>query len=307
MRFTKALGAAAALCLLLAACLLGGCAALLERSYSAAEPYVDRYWDSGAEDTLRAESYQDLVNSLLLLIEERAEEGIIRCYGDVGEYREAAAAREEVRKETTLGAYLLRDLRISYESGANYSTVTCYMTYREDAEDVENMMTLSDSQSLVDLLRLAVREEHERLTARFSYDMPRQDVTAACGGSCAGRRRRPSRRWRRRPPRTRPPRTRRSRSRRRPLARRRARPRRRRLRKVRRPPGRGRTRTRPRCRRRRRSPCTRPAPGPSGSTRTRRRRSWWRCCWRRRRRREAAPGNQTKMQKNFYEKKRKFS
>ena len=40
-------------------------------------------------------------------------------------------------------------------------------------------MTLSDSQSLVDLLRLAVREEHERLTARFSYDMPRQDVTAA--------------------------------------------------------------------------------------------------------------------------------
>ena len=45
-----------AACLLLAVCLLGGCAALLERSYSAAEPYVDRYWDSGAEDTLRAES-----------------------------------------------------------------------------------------------------------------------------------------------------------------------------------------------------------------------------------------------------------
>ena len=112
-----------AACLLLAVLLLGGCAALLERSYSAAEPYVDRYWDSGAEDTLRAESYQDLVNSLLLLIEERAEEGIIRCYGDVGEYREAMAAREEVRTETTLGAYLLRDLRISHESGSNYSTV----------------------------------------------------------------------------------------------------------------------------------------------------------------------------------------
>ena len=168
-----------AACLLLAACLLGGCAALLERSYSAAEPYVDRYWDSGAEDTLRAESYQDLVNSLLLLIEERAEEGIIRCYGDVGEYREAAAAREEVRKETTLGAYLLRDLRISYESGANYSTVTCYMTYREDAEDIDAIMKLSDSQSLVDLLRLSVREERDKLTARFSYDTPREDVIAA--------------------------------------------------------------------------------------------------------------------------------
>ena len=168
-----------AACLLLAVCLLGGCAALLERSYSAAEPYVDRYWDSGVEDTLRAESYQDLVNSLLLLIEERAEEGIIRCYGDVGEYREAMAAREEVRTETTLGAYLLRDLRISHESGSNYSTVTCYMTYREDAEDIDAIMKLSDSQSLVDLLRLSVREERDKLTARFSYDTPREDVIAA--------------------------------------------------------------------------------------------------------------------------------
>lgn len=165
----------------LAACciLFGGYSALLERSYSVAEPYADRYWDSGAEDTLRAESYQDLVNSLLLLIEERAEEGIIRCYGDVGEYREAMAAREEVRTETTLGAYLLRDLRISHESGSNYSTVTCYMTYREDAEDIDAIMKLSDSQSLVDLLRLSVREERDKLTARFSYDTPREDVIAA--------------------------------------------------------------------------------------------------------------------------------
>ena len=158
---------------LLAACLL------LERSYSVVEPYTDRYWDSSTKDTLRAESYQDLVNSLLLLIEERAEEGIIRCYGDVGEYREAMAAREEVRTETTLGAYLLRDLRISHESGSNYSTVTCYLTYREDAEDIDAIMKLSDSQSLVDLLRLTVREEREKLTAQFVYDTPREAVIAA--------------------------------------------------------------------------------------------------------------------------------
>ena len=60
--------------------LLCGCGILLERSYSSVEPYANRYWDSGAEDTLRSETYQDLVNSLLLLVEERAEEGTIRCY-----------------------------------------------------------------------------------------------------------------------------------------------------------------------------------------------------------------------------------
>ena len=173
----RAAGQAA--CLLLAACLLTGCAALLERSYSNVEPYADRYWDSGAEDTLRVESYQDLVNSLLMLVEEHTEDAVIRCYGEAGEYQEVMAAREEVRRETTLGAYLLRNLRLDHEDGTSYSTVTCYMTYREDAEDLASIMVLSDSQSLVDLLRLAVREERDKMTARFSYDMPREEVSAA--------------------------------------------------------------------------------------------------------------------------------
>lgn len=167
-----------AVCLLLIAG-LGGCARLLERSYSVAAPYADRYWDSSAEDTLRAETYQDLVNSMLLLVEQKAEEGVIRCYGEADEYQKALAARSEVRRETMLGSYLLEDLQITCESGAGYSTVTCSMTYREDAEDIGSLMTLSDSQSLVDLLRLAVREDYEKLTAHFAYDPPREDVSAA--------------------------------------------------------------------------------------------------------------------------------
>lgn len=168
-----------AVSLLLAACLLTGCAGLLERSYSVLEPYADRYWDSSAEDTLRVESYQDLVNSMLLLIEQHAEEGVIRCYGEIEAYQNALAARSEVQRETMLGSYLLKNLYLSYEQGSNYSTLTCRIIYREDAEDVGSLMTLSDSQSLVDLLRLAVREEHEKLTAHFVYDMPREDVCAA--------------------------------------------------------------------------------------------------------------------------------
>lgn len=165
--------------LLAAGLALGGCTALLERSYSIAEPYTDRYWDSGAEDTLRAENYQDLVNSMLMLIEQGAEEGVIRCYGEASEYSAILSARDEVRWETTLGAYLLRNLRFTFENGTSYSTIACSMDYRADAEDVSAIMTLSDSQSLVDLLRLAVREEHKKLTARFAYDTPREEVDAA--------------------------------------------------------------------------------------------------------------------------------
>ena len=168
-----------ALCLAMTAGLLGGCARLLERSYGITEPYADRYWDSSAEDTLRAETYQDLVNSLLLLVEQKAEEGVIRCYGEAEEYEQVMAARREVRQETMLGSYLLKELQLDHEKGSGYSTVTCRMTYREDAEDLGALMPISDSQSLVDLLRLAVREDYEKLAAHFTYEPSREDVAAA--------------------------------------------------------------------------------------------------------------------------------
>lgn len=168
-----------ALCLVMTAGLLGGCARLLERSYGITEPYADRYWDSSAEDTLRAETYQDLVNSLLLLVEQKAEEGVIRCYGEAEEYEQVLAARREVRQETMLGSYLLKELQLDHEKGSGYSTVTCQMTYREDAEDLGALMPISDSQSLVDLLRLAVREDYEKLAAHFTYEPSREEVAAA--------------------------------------------------------------------------------------------------------------------------------
>ena len=165
---------------LLAACLLlSGCTSLLERSYSVVEPYTDRYWDSSTKDTLRAESYQDLVNSLLMLVEQRTEEGVIRCYEEANSYQQALDAQKEVRDETTLGAYLLERLTFSYETGPSYGTLTYRMTYREGTEDIGSIMTLSDSQSLVDLLRLTVREDREKLTAQFVYDTPREAVIAA--------------------------------------------------------------------------------------------------------------------------------
>ena len=164
---------------LLICLLLTGCGALLERSYSVVEPYADRYWDSTAEDTLRAENHQDLVNSLLMLVEERAEEGTIRCYGAANSYLQAQSACREVSEETALGSYLLASLTFDYANSAGYSSLTCRMSYREDAEDPASLMTLSDSQSLVDLLRLAVREELEKQTARFPYNTPREEVTGA--------------------------------------------------------------------------------------------------------------------------------
>lgn len=168
--------------LLLPVCLmLCGCASLLERSYSSIEPYTDRYWDSGAEDTLKAESYQDLVNSLLLLIEQRSEEVVIRYYAAEGTdtYTQAVNAKHEVQNETLLGSYLLDSLTLSYTSNSGYCTLTYSMSYRSDVQDISTLMALSDSQSLVDLLRVALREGHESVTAQFISKMSREEVMLA--------------------------------------------------------------------------------------------------------------------------------
>ena len=95
----------AALCLLLSGC--GG--GLLEREWSSVTPHSAGYWENGDKDTLRADSYQDAVNAILMLVANHAERGVVRCYfGSDAEYAELAAeACNEVQQETDLGAYLL--------------------------------------------------------------------------------------------------------------------------------------------------------------------------------------------------------
>jgi len=57
-------------CLLAVAILfLSGCS-LLERSYHTSEPHANRYWEDSSDEILRADSYQDLVNTLLVMVEE---------------------------------------------------------------------------------------------------------------------------------------------------------------------------------------------------------------------------------------------
>ena len=77
-----------ALCLTLSGC---GGNVVLERSYSVSTPHSEVYWENEGADTLRADSYQDLVNALLLLLGEHSEEGVVRIYSE----EDAAAMADE--------------------------------------------------------------------------------------------------------------------------------------------------------------------------------------------------------------------
>lgn len=162
----------AALCLCLT-----GCSDFLERSYRVVEPYTDRYFASGKEDTLRAESYQDLVNSLLMLVEQETEVGVIEYYQPSMSQFHSQLACREVLEETALGSYLLSDITAELLYGEQFATLTFHMQYRQGVEPTG--IPLTDTQSLQDLLRVYVREGHSSLTASFSVELSQTEVAAA--------------------------------------------------------------------------------------------------------------------------------
>ena len=161
------LALALALCLLLSGCGTG----LLEREWSSVTPHSAGYWENGDRDTLRADSYQDLVNTLLLLVDGHAESGVVRCYfGSDVEYTELAAdACSEVQQETALGAYLLDYITYSGTDERGYYELSLTFGYRRTEEEQQSIINATSSEAIPDLLRSAAAEGAERLAVRVSY------------------------------------------------------------------------------------------------------------------------------------------
>lgn len=157
---------AAALCLLLTGC--GG--RLLEREWSSVTPHSAGYWENEAQDTLRADSYQDLVNALLLLVADHAASGVIRIYGDEPDKAGLASdACNEVRQETDLGAYLLDYITYAGTEEPDCYELTLGFGYRRTAEEQQAIINATGTDALPDLLRTAAQEGAERLAVRIGY------------------------------------------------------------------------------------------------------------------------------------------
>lgn len=157
----------AALCLLLSGC--GG--GLLEREWSSVTPHSAGYWENGDKDTLRADSYQDAVNAILMLVANHAERGVVRCYfGSNAEYAELAAeACNEVQQETDLGAYLLDYITYASTDERGFYELSLSFGYRRTAEEQEGIINATSTEAIPDLLRAAAAEGADRLVVRVSY------------------------------------------------------------------------------------------------------------------------------------------
>ena len=157
-----------ALCLTLSGC---GGNVVLERSYSVSTPHSEVYWENEGADTLRADSYQDLVNALLLLLGEHSEEGTVRIYGNDEEAASMAEqACREVQEETALGAYLLEYISYTDAQEHGYYEMRVRLGYRRTAEEQAAIITATSTEALPDLLRLTAEEGTvKRVAVRFGY------------------------------------------------------------------------------------------------------------------------------------------
>ena len=158
--------------LALALCLtFTGCdGKLLNRSYSTSMPHSAAYWENEDADTLRAETYQDLVNALLILVGEHAEDGVVRYYGDqVNKSAMTGDACVEVQKETALGSYLLDYITYSGKTENGYYELSVHVRYRRTAQEQSAIVNATSTEALPDLLREAIENGQSSLAVRFGY------------------------------------------------------------------------------------------------------------------------------------------
>ena len=152
--------------------LLSGCASLLEREYSTVEPHTEKFWESEAAGTLRAESRQDVVNDLLILISRHTETATLRLYNytdDVNVAEMLQRATDEVRRETPMGAYAVEYITSSATAQKGYYEVDLSIGYRRSAEQVKAVVNATSAEAVRNLLRGALEAERTELAVRVGY------------------------------------------------------------------------------------------------------------------------------------------
>ena len=158
--------------LICASVFLTGCAPLLERQSVTVEPHSSKFWESEAAGTLRAESHQDIVNDLLLLIDRHEENATIRLYHfeddlTVSDTLEKAAM--EIQKETPLGSYAVSYITSSSQAQRGYYEVKLQIGYRRTAEQLRAIVNATSTEAVYSLLRDALRQGKPELAVRIGY------------------------------------------------------------------------------------------------------------------------------------------
>ena len=155
---------------LAASLLLTGCASMLTREYGSVEPHSATLVSEGDANTLRAESYQDVVNGLIYFINRGAESGSIRFDGEEPDVRALLdEACLEVVQEDPLGAYAVEYIKYNVAPIVGSYEADVHITYRRSREQVAAITDATGASAIRSQLREALAAFSPEVVLRISY------------------------------------------------------------------------------------------------------------------------------------------
>ena len=155
---------------LAASLLLTGCASMLTREYGSVEPHSATLVSEGDANTLRAESYQDVVNGLIYFINRGAESGSIRFDGEEPDVRALLdEACLEVVQEDPLGAYAVEYIKYNVAPIVGSYEADVHITYRRSREQVAAITDATGASAIRSELSEALAAFSPEVVLRISY------------------------------------------------------------------------------------------------------------------------------------------
>lgn len=127
--------------------LLSGCASLLKRSYTHVVPHsIAPITEDGS--ALRAESYQELVNYLMYLINQGADRAAILMLDGIDVNRDLDAACTEVVQQSPLGAYAVDYIKYSTEPILSHYQANIKINYRRTRKQIASLVSVTGTTSI---------------------------------------------------------------------------------------------------------------------------------------------------------------
>ena len=148
-----------------------GCSSMLNRDFvdvtahTTASPTTE-----GDPFTLRAESYQELVNALIYFINQGVETGTVRLYMDSESVEDdLEKACLEVSHEDALGAYAVEYIKYSVTPVVTYEQADVQITYRRTKEQISSIVSVTGTTAIRSELKSALASFAPEQVLRISY------------------------------------------------------------------------------------------------------------------------------------------
>ena len=151
---------------------LTGCGSFLQREWYEVKDHSPNSYESNGRDALQADTYQDLVNDILILVGNHTEEGTIRLYCSqegLDANEAASSACQEVEHDTPVGSYAVEYLQYTVDDSArNYSEIVVTIGYRRTEQQLAGIVHATNISALRDLLADAAAQGLTELAVQFS-------------------------------------------------------------------------------------------------------------------------------------------